>query len=429
MPRKTCNDTKSTRRRVVGKSNVKKTEEVRQDKFCFDEEIVIGLKRIDEPMIEEKKKKRKDKNKINKTQKLKRNQGQNNFKAQKKRKDKEQKKINNSKNSKELEDEPDIMIRSKYLENYERDSKNNKDKKRKNQLKKKRTIKQGTESNNLEGNFEENYYEKHKYDENGNWRKQNVIPKVKISKKKHRKIVKAIKWLTFLGIVVAGIIYAMLSPIFNINNISVSGNSKISSETIMSLSGLGIEQNIFNFRTSNVISSIKENAYIDKVEVKRKLPDSIEIYVTEREATFMLAIGNAYAYINNQGYILEVTKEKGNYPIITGYETEMEQITAGNRLSTNDLEKLNDVLKIMDTASSAEDNLKNKITKIDIKDRTNYTLTLEKENKKIEFGDTSNLSTKILWINEFLDSEKKNEGTIYLNVDLNNDKPYFREKV
>lgn len=415
MPRKKSNDTKKTRIRVAGKSNIKKTEEQKKDKFCFDEEIVIGLKRIDEPIVEKKNKRRKskaEKNKIKKNEKKVQTR-KNNTKAQKK-----------DNKSRDLSQEPEITIRSKYLESHEQGLHNNIDKRRKRQIHKNQSSKRKELVEQ-----EKDYFRSQQDLINESHNGKNIKKSKKSSRKKHKKLIKVIKWITLLGIIGAGIIYAMLSPMFNINNISVSGNSKISSDTIISLSGLGIEQNIFNFRTSNVINSVKENAYIDKVEVKRKLPDTVEINITEREKTFMLTFGNAYAYINNQGYILEVTKEKENYPIITGYETAKEQIVVGNRLLTNDLERLNDVLKIMEAASSAEDDLKNKITKIDIKDRTNYILTLNKEKKKIEFGDTSNLSTKILWIDEFLDSEKKNEGTIYLNVDLNNDKPYFREKV
>ena len=137
----------------------------------------------------------------------------------------------------------------------------------------------------------------------------------------------------------------MLSPIFNIANIEVNGNSKISSESIISLSGLKVGQNIFNFRTSDVVENIKQNAYIDKVEIDRNLPDELKITVTERESTYMFTFGNAYVYINNQGYLLEITSEKGDYPILTGFKTPTNQLVAGNRLTEEDLEKLNDVLK------------------------------------------------------------------------------------
>ena len=64
-----------------------------------------------------------------------------------------------------------------------------------------------------------------------------------------------------------------------------------------------------------------------------------------------------------------------------------------------------------------------------ISDKNNYVLDLKNEKKIVNLGDVSNLSTKMLWINEFIKKEDGVEGTIMLNVDLNNDMPYFNEKV
>lgn len=379
--------TKTNKNNLKGKSD-KTRKSTKDEKFSFDEEIVIGLRRIDdepEENIKDNKTKRNQRTKVKKKEQ----------KAKKQTKPQER--------TKQLEDS-DIIIKSKYMQNYEaeeethntdskKDIKNRKNEKKKNKPTKKLTKKQ------------------------------------QLSKKRRKLIIKIIKWLTLVGIIIAGIVYAMISPIFNIKNISVIGNAKISSETIISLSGLSIGQNIFNFRTSNIVDNIKENAYIDSVDINRKIPDGIEIVVSEREATYMLTFGNAYVYINNQGYILEITAKEGNYPLLVGYSTAEEQIQEGNRLNTEDLEKLGDVLRIMDTASSMESKLDSLITQIDISDKSNYVLTLEKEKKRVYLGDTTNLSTKILWINELLESEKDKEGVIYLNVDLNTERPYFREKV
>ena len=127
--------------------------------------------------------------------------------------------------------------------------------------------------------------------------------------------------------------------------------------------------------------------------------------------------------------ILEITSKKLEVPLLIGYNTTAEEIVEGNRLNETDLEKLNDILKIMEVASSSNSGISSLITQIDISDRSNYILSMPKEKKTIYLGDTTNLSTKILWIDKFLDEEKKNEGTIYLNVNLNTERPYFREKV
>ena len=374
----------------------------KDDKFSFDDEIVIGLKRIDEP-IKHNNKTKKHKDKINKKKTVKNELSKTGSK-----------KTKNSKNKNTSKDDYDetIIIKSKYMSNYDEDDEESSDKYKK--TKSKQTNKSKTNKQNKPIKKQATKV---------------LTKKQEISRKKRKRVLKVIKWLTILGIIIGGIIYALLSPIFNIKSITVTGNSKISSEAIVSLSRLNIDQNIFNFRTSNVEEEIKQNPYIDTVEIKRKFPDTVEISVQERTATYMLTYGNAYVYINNQGYILEITSKRGEFPILEEYETPTEQIIEGNRLNIDDLEKLNDVLKIMEAISSGTDGIDEEITTINIEDKTNYILTLDKEKKTIYLGDTTNLSTKVLWINTFIEEEKKNEGIIYLNVNLNTDVPYFREKV
>lgn len=390
MPRATNEKLKkSSKSKKKINKNVVAERETKDDKFSFDDEIVIGLRRIDEPANKKQEKNaKKEKNS--------------------KKKNKQTAKINKKVKNKNIKansfDDSNIIIKSKYMSNYENNEENSGQKNKQNKAK----------PNNNKKITNKNY-------------KNNKKKQVK-SKKKRKIIFKFIKWLTLVGIVIGGIVFALLSPIFNIQDVIVYGNSKVSSETIVSLSGLSIEQNIFSFRTSSVVNGIKQNAYIDTVNVSRKLPNKVELNVEERVATYMLTYGNAYVYLNNQGYILEITSEKGSYPIITGYETPVEDIVEGNRLCTNDLEKLNDVLKIMEAISSAGNETYKQITKIDITDITNYILTLGKAKKTIYIGDTTNLSTKVLWINKFME-EEKNEGTIYLNIDLNSEMPYFREKI
>lgn len=368
------------------KAKIENTEtNTKDDKFSFDEEIVIGLKRIDEPKVVNKKTK-KSKKKVKTTKK--------------------QEKIKSNSKTKNIDDDDSgVIIKSKYMRNYEEEEEENR-------------------QNNKKGNKKNKVSPK-----NVKREPKKLTKKQEMARRKRKRVLRVIKYLTLLAIIIGGIVYTLLSPIFNIKNIEVYGNSKISSDTIISLSGLSINQNIFSFWTSDIKDAIKQNAYIDKVQISRKIPDKIEISVQERVATYMLTLGNAYVYINNQGYILEITSKKLAVPVIIGYNTPAEEIVEGNRLNETDLEKLNDVLKIMEAASSGDNKLAELITQIDISDKNNYILDISSEKKKIYLGDVSDLSTKILWINKILKDEEKNEGTIYLNVNLNVEEPYFREKV
>ena len=141
----------------------------------------------------------------------------------------------------------------------------------------------------------------------------------------------------------------------------------------------------------------------------------------------MITLGNAYVYINKQGYLLEISKEALKLPIITGISTSENQIQEGERLCTEDLERLNSVIQIMDSANNNE--IGNLVNKINISDKQDYVLEMKSEKKTAHIGDTSNLSTKMLYIKSVLENEKKKEGDIFVNTDLNTKGAIFREKV
>lgn len=248
-----------------------------------------------------------------------------------------------------------------------------------------------------------------------------------IAKKKRKRIFRIIKWTSLVVIILGGGIAFLLSPTFNIKSITTSGNEKITSEELISLSGIKEDENIFKISNKKVEKNIKENAYIDSINVKRKLPDGVELQVVERKPAYMITLGNAYVYMNTQGYLLEISKEALKLPIIVGLSTTEEQIEVGNRLCAEDLQKLNSVIQIINSASSNE--IANIITKINIADKQDYVLEFKSEKKTAHLGDTSNLSTKMLYIKSIINKEKKKEGDIFFNSDLSNKGATFREKV
>lgn len=257
---------------------------------------------------------------------------------------------------------------------------------------------------------------------------KNITKKQKQILKKQKRIKRIIKWTTLLIIIIAGVIFSLVSPIFNISTVEVINNSTVQTEEIISLSGLKIGQNIFRYNKSKVIKNIKENAYIQSVKIKRKIPNKIEITIQERNRDYNIQFLNQFAYINKQGYILEISEQKLELPTIIGIATGEEQIKAGSRLNSEDLEKLETVIQIINVCEDY--GISQKITDIDISDKTNYTIYIEEELKTIHLGDKNNISTKILYIQGILEKTQGKEGDIYVNGDLNdNFKPRFKEKI
>ena len=254
-----------------------------------------------------------------------------------------------------------------------------------------------------------------------------ISKKQEMAIKKRKLILKIIRTIILIGILIGTLIYILLSPLFNIKDVTVTGNNKLSKEEIISLSEIRTEENIFKTSKNDIKNKIKTNPYVENVKIRRKLPDKVEIIVVERVATYMLPFANSYVYINNQGYMLEITSQKANLPIITGFSTPEENLHEGERLLSEDLVKLGEVLQIIESANA--NGIQELITKIDISNRQDYTIMLEKEKKLVHMGDVSNLSTKMSYINKIIQDEAGIEGEIFVNTDLTNKGAVFREKV
>lgn len=247
--------------------------------------------------------------------------------------------------------------------------------------------------------------------------------------KRKRKTKRIVKWISIISIVIIGLIFTFASPLFNIKEIKVENNNFLSAEKIISLSRLTKDQNIFRFLKADVEKRLKEEPYIESVKISRELPNIVKLDVKERNRDFSVKFLNGYAFVNNQGYILEITDDNADVTIIEGAETPEENIQPGNRLDKKDLKKLEVAIQVMKIAK--ENEIADKITSIDISDKDQYILHLEADKKDAYIGDGSNLNTKILYIKEIIEKyEVDKEGTIYVDGDFSNKfKAYFREKV
>lgn len=252
---------------------------------------------------------------------------------------------------------------------------------------------------------------------------QDNIKKIE-NRKKRNKILKILLLVILVG---TAIVFALLSPMFNIQEVEVIGNKQVSKEELVSLSGININDNIFKISNIKTAGNVKQNAYVNEVKIHKVIPNKIKIEVTERQPSYMLEYGNGYVYVNNQGYMLEISSIKKELPILLGTSTSKEEYKAGNRLDEEDLTKLGTVIKIMSSAKTSE--IDKLITKIDISNSNNYTLHFETERKIAYLGDCSNLETRMLFLVGILNKEKENQGEIFVNMNLNTDNAFFRESV
>ena len=245
-------------------------------------------------------------------------------------------------------------------------------------------------------------------------------------REKRFRILKIIlKILLLFAIIIGILLFLFISPVFNIKKINVQGNSKINTEEIESLSKINMNENIFRFSSRQIEENVKENAYIDTVEVKRKIPNTVEIIVTERETKYQLEYGNPFEQIDPTAKIWEISHHTANLPIRRAYSTAQENIQVGNKLVDEDCNKLLTVEKFLRAAKSNE--IYDIITYIDISNDSDYKFELPSKGKVAYLGDETNINDKILTLKEILTREEGKNGQIFIND--SNKMPYFRENV
>ena len=245
-------------------------------------------------------------------------------------------------------------------------------------------------------------------------------------KKKNKKKLIAIS--TIIMLILGITIFTLTTPVFNITNIEIEGNKKVETETILSLSNIKKGENLFRINKSKVIAAMKEDKYIDSVKITRKVPNTIKIIVQERIVKYQINLINSYAYIDQNGYILENSTIKAEVPILVGLEINENEMLNKERLGEKDLVKLNDIYQIMESAKSV--NIDTLITEINTENQEEYILYLESKSKRIYIGNTTNLTNKMLYIQKIIEKEEGKSGIIFINGDLSSGfKPYFREDV
>lgn len=261
--------------------------------------------------------------------------------------------------------------------------------------------------------------------------RQENQPQTKVAKKRRKSKKKKInkKILGFFSIIILVaiiVVLALTAPIFNITKIEINGNEKVSKDTIIALSGIKMGENIFRFN-NNMIQNVKQNTYIEKVEIQRKMPGTVVISVKERKIKYQINLINSYVYLDKNGYLLENSSERKNVPVIVGFSIKEDEMLNEKRLKDNDLEKLANAAKIIEAAKAI--NIDNLITEVNVEDKNNTILYLESKSKKINVGDTTNLTNKMLYVQKILENEEGKSGSVFVNGDISAGfKPYFREE-
>lgn len=242
---------------------------------------------------------------------------------------------------------------------------------------------------------------------------------------KRRKKIRIKRYITIIVILIAVVVTLCLKlSYFNIKDIKVLNNRNIGSEEIKKLSQINLGENIFYLNLRKSRTAILSNPYILKADIKRKLPNKINIYVEERTAVFYVKQNEKYLVIDEKGIVLEEKNSINGMKLIKLEGFEGKNYKVGEVLDNSDVRKL----KIINDITKLIKSLKYGIPEpsiVDIKDLTD--IKLYYGNIMIKIGTSDELQEKINKAINILVDNKLIDKKGYIDVSFKGSPVFFVE--
>lgn len=177
---------------------------------------------------------------------------------------------------------------------------------------------------------------------------------VRVRKQTRRsRMARAFYRLLFLLLIIGAGALA-LTVFFKVNTVEVVGDSRYSADDLRQTLGVGKGDNLFFWDKAAAINRLSAKyPYLDEIQVKRKLPDTLVLSVTECQACAMVPSGDGYDLIDKNGKLLEQTTEEGaaKLPVIAGISAE--GIKVGQKLGGKDGDAASQLVTLLAAFSNA----------------------------------------------------------------------------
>lgn len=181
----------------------------------------------------------------------------------------------------------------------------------------------------------------------------------------------------FILLVILFIYICISSSIFELKQIDVDGNSKITKSDIIKIGDIETGKNIFKYNLNDVEKKLLVNPYIKYVKVSRKFPDKLVITIKENSEYAIIKEGASYIYIGENGLVLSEQKDinNKNIPLVSGIEIKNKKLNAKIKIN---LDKSNDIILAIDTLK--KNNMSRKVESIKINKNKMYMKTDDNTN-------------------------------------------------
>ena len=145
-----------------------------------------------------------------------------------------------------------------------------------------------------------------------------VSLKEKRTKSRKKRINPFVKLLIAV-LVLAGLFFFLNSPIFTVDKFTVKGNAYYLNEEILTMGNCKTGGNIFwGTDCSDIKARLEKDAYMSDVKVRRVLPDTISIELSERKQIGAIVYGEKYVVIDANGTVLRKTEVDPKVTVLSG---------------------------------------------------------------------------------------------------------------
>lgn len=117
----------------------------------------------------------------------------------------------------------------------------------------------------------------------------------------------------------AAVFLFMASPLFTVEEFTVEGNSYYLKEEILTMGNCKTGGNIFwGTDCADIKARLEKDAYMSEVKIRRKLPHTVAIELTERKQLAAVVYGEKYVVIDASGTVLRKTEVEPKISILRG---------------------------------------------------------------------------------------------------------------
>lgn len=234
--------------------------------------------------------------------------------------------------------------------------------------------------------------------------------------KKDKKVVKLRKnnffknsiFIPFILLITALIILAF-SPLFNIKEIKVKGNLRLTENSIVKESGIEIGQNILRLNKNAIKDNLFNLSYIEDVNIRRTWPDTITISVVEKGEIAKVVTFGATIALDEEGQVLDAYSDNSIIDVPLIDNVEIFSYGVNKSLETSDNEKVNNLLEVLKIFE--KNDMLQVVEKID---KNEGIIIYTKEGHIANLGDMTDLDYKIKRLKAV--TNRENDEKYYFDI-------------